>query len=244
MAQRTIIENIHRNTEDWFAVKEAVRGKGVDCPDDTPTAQVAGKIAEIDESNKTQLKALIEKSIEGYSTFVIPYGTTKISAYAFYQFYSLYYVDIPNTITSIGNYAFGSCSSLLNITIPNSTTAIGLYAFSDCGKLESITIPNSVTVIGALAFQNCYKLTNIKLPNNLTKIADGLFSGCGKLASVVIPKKVTKIDYDAFHGCTSLTDIYYTGTQAQWESITGLSDAGIPAGATIHYNYTGDGSEL
>jgi hypothetical protein len=238
MAQHTFMENVHRNTEDWFAVKEAVRSKRVDCSDDTPTADVARKIAEIDESNKTQLKALIEKSIGGYETFVIPYGTTKIADYAFYYFYSVYYVDIPNTVTSIGQHAFAVCQNLRNITIPNSVTAIGTYAFDGCDKLESITIPDSVTAIGATAFENCYQLTNIVLPNNLTRIGDSLFSGCSRLASIVIPKKVTKIGYNAFHGCNSLTDIYYTGTQAQWESITGLSDAGIPAGATIHYEYT------
>jgi len=238
MAQHTFMENVHRNTEDWFAVKEAVRGKSVDCPDDTPTVDVAGKIALIDESNKIQLKKLIERSIEGYATFVIPYGTTKIAEFAFHSFSSLYYVDIPNTVTSIGNRAFEGCQHLLNITIPNSTTAIGLNVFDGCIKLESITIPDSVTVIGRYAFQNCSNLKNITLPNNLKKIAEGLFVYCSKLASVVIPKKVTNIEYNAFNGCTNLTDIYYTGTQAEWEAITGLSDAGIPSGATIHYEYT------
>ena len=41
-----------------------------------------------------------------------------------------------------------------------------------------------------------------------------------------------------FGGATALTDIYYTGTQAQWETITGLSGAGIGAGVTVHYEYT------
>jgi len=240
MAQHTIIENIHRNTEDWFAVKEAVRDKGVDCPDDTPTADVAEKIAEIDESNKTQLKALVERSIGGYETFVIPYGITKMGDYAFYHFYSVYYVDIPNTVTSIGQRAFEGCQNLRNITIPNSVTAIGTNAFDGCYKLESITIPDSVTAIGATAFENCSQLTNIVLPNNLIKIGDALFAGCSRLASIVIPKKVTKIGYNAFYDCRALTDIYYSGTQEQWEAIQGLSGADIPAGTTIHYNYVPD----
>ena len=33
-------------------------------------------------------------------------------------------------------------------------------------------------------------------------------------------------------------NIYYTGTQAEWESISGISGAGFKGTETIHYEYT------
>jgi hypothetical protein len=44
--------------------------------------------------------------------------------------------------------------------------------------------------------------------------------GCFSLRSVKIHSGVTVIDEDAFCSCVMLTDIYYEGTKAQWNSIT------------------------
>ena len=82
----------------------------------------------------------------------------------------------------------------------------------------------------------------ITIPSSLggcpvTRIEDLAFMSCYGLTSVTIPDSVTSIGNYAFSNCRGLTDIYYTGTQAEWEQITIGTDA-IPAGATIHYNYT------
>lgn len=60
----------------------------------------------------------------------------------------------------------------------------------------SITIPDGVTSIGYEAFDNCSRLTSITIPNS-----------------------VTSIGYDAVGFCKSLNDIYFNGTQAQWNAI-------------------------
>lgn len=104
---------------------------------------------------------------------------------------------------------------ITSIDIPSGVTSIGNFAFSNCTSLQSVTIPDSVTSIGVQAFYDCTGLTSVTIGNG-----------------------VTSIGTSAFSGCNALTDIYYTGTQAQWETITGLSSAGIPAGCTVHYEYT------
>jgi len=39
-----------------------------------------------------------------------------------------------------------------------------------------------------------------------------------------------------FAGCSILTDIYYSGTQDEWNMITKANGFSVPTNATIHYN--------
>lgn len=78
--------------------------------------------------------------------------------------------------------------------------------------MENIIIPNSVEVINSYTFYNC---------NNITR--------------VTIPTGVTTIDRKAFCECTNLTDIYYGGTEEQWNKISISSENDELNSATIHY---------
>ena len=64
------------------------------------------------------------------------------------------------------------------------------------------------------------KITSITIPEGVTSIGNRAFSGCTSLTSITIPDSVTSIGDSAFFDCTSLTPINYTGTIAQWNSIT------------------------
>ena len=61
--------------------------------------------------------------------YVIPFGTTAIAAYAFYNATYLWGVVITEAVETIGEHAFDGCSSLATIVIPNSVKSIGDYAF-------------------------------------------------------------------------------------------------------------------
>ena len=105
-------------------------------------------------------------------------NVTSISAYAFYNCYSLVSVTIPTGVTSIGIYAFYYCHSLASVTIPTGVTSIGIYAFYYCYSLASVTIPESVTSIGNSAFDSCYSIASITIPTGVTSISNYAFSGC------------------------------------------------------------------
>jgi len=64
-----------------------------------------------------------------------------------------------------------------------------------------------------------------------------MFSGCSSLKTLVLPSSIVSIKAFAFELCGSLTDIYYTGTEAEWQSIVIESGNGILSSATIHYDY-------
>lgn len=61
------------------------------------------------------------------------------------------------------------------------------------------------------------------------------FISCNSIKELYIPSSVTSIDRYAFHS-TSLTDIYYNGTQADWNNIkTGAYNLALTS-SNIHYN--------
>ena len=76
-------------------------------------------------------------------------------------------------------------------------TSIGNEVFFGCSELTSIEIPSSVTSIGYYAFYDCSGLTGIEIPSSVTSIGDL-----------------------AFWFCSGLKDVYYTGTQEQWNAIS------------------------
>ena len=181
--------------------------------------------------------------IDGYAfeyctsltNITIPNSVTSIGYTAFYNCISLTSITIPNSVTSIGNGAFENCTSLTSITIPDSVTSIGNGTFENCKSLENITIPNSVASIGDSAFIRCTSLTNITIPYGVTSIYGGTFYNCTSLTSVTIPNSVNYIGREAFNYCVNLTDVYYTGTEEEWDKITLRDNNECLTNATIHY---------
>ena len=168
------------------------------------------------------------------TSITIPDSVTSIGDSAFSGCTGLTSITIPDSVTSIGDMAFSYCTSLTSIAIPESVTSIGGSAFYKCTSLTSVTIPNSVTSIGSSAFEYCTSLTSITIPDGVTSIGWYAFYGCTGLTSITIPDSVTSIEDKAFSDCDNLTDIYYSGTESQWNEIS-IGDYAIPSNVTIHY---------
>lgn len=67
----------------------------------------------------------------------------------------------------------------------------------------------------------------------VTGIGARAFANCTQLTSVTIPKSVTSIKEGAFSGCTKLKDVYFAGSKAEWEKISGAGKNSF-GGAAIH----------
>lgn len=117
-------------------------------------------------------------------------------------------------------YSSGSSTTYTEDTIVDGTLYIG----------------TNNTKIAANAYISNKTITSIIIPNTITNIGVAAFYGCTNVTSVTIPVSVTDIYVQAFYNCSSLANVYYSGTQAQWNSITigGSNDA--LTNATIHYN--------
>ena len=172
----------------------------------------------------------------GLTSVKIPDSVTSIKFGAFYDCGNLISVTIGDGVTAIGRYVFSKCYKLTSVTIGNSVTTIGGYAFEKCTSLTSITIPDSVTTIGERAFYNCNSLTSVIIGDGVTTIEESAYYGCTSLTNLSIGKNVLSIGKSAFDKCSSLKEVYYIGTQQQWEKIDiGMNDYSLHK-ATIHYN--------
>ena len=163
-------------------------------------------------------------------------GVTSIGNWAFALNGGLSSVTIPESITEIGSSAFMGCFNLTSISIPKGTTRIGECAFEHCRGLTSITLSEGLTVIGECAFNGCDGLTSIVLPEGIKKIEMGAFLDTS-LSTVTIPASVTEIGARVFESyVNSLTDVYYGGTEAQWNAISIDADNDALKNATIHFS--------
>ena len=179
---------------------------------------------------------------ENLADLTIPDSVTSIGDYAFRSCENLAGVNIPDSVTLIGVYAFYDCTSLTSVTIPDGVTSIGNDVFLGCSRLTSVTIPDSVTSIGDAAFRNCGSLTSVTIPDGVTSIGVGAFYYCNRLTSVTIPDSVTSIGNNAFYECSAMTDVYYAGSQAQWNQIRIGSGNNYLLNAALHCS-GGSGAE-
>ena len=207
-----------------------------------------------------------EDSWSDIKTVVIGAGVTHIGNYAFRSCIGLERVEMPDGLLTIGNHAFAQCYDLTNVEIPDSVHSIDWGAFELCQALSELHIGSGVTSIGSGAFSRCYSLTSVEIPSGLSAIPDSAFSNCSNLASVeipdgitsiggyafyhstsdnqalkniIIPASVTEIGAAVFDGCTELTDIYYTGSEAQWKLVNINRDNEQLFAATLHFEASG-----
>ncbi len=192
----------------------------------------------------------------------IPSGVKSIGDDAFRGCKNLSSVTIGEEVETIGQTVFRACTSLTSITLPASLGEIGSATFMECTEMKSVKFtPGSKQVkLGDNMFTECWNLMSVTLPLNIDRIGEGMFQNCKMLAGVEIPQGAESIGMHAFASCSAFTtviipdsvttigmaafadcplkDIYFTGTEAQWNSIGKLGDtASKVSEAAIHYNY-------
>ncbi len=188
----------------------------------------------MDDINFPSLEAWLEYTDSILSVEIEP-GVTSIGGWAFNRCPNLVSVTIPDGVTSIGGGAFVDCSNLASIDIPDGVTSIGNIVFDRCTNLEHVSLPNGLTELNDYVLRSCSSLTDITIPYGVTTIGYMSLAWCENLSSVTIPNSVSSISVGAFDECTSLSDVYFLGTESQWNAITIKSSNESLTNATIHF---------
>ena len=166
-------------------------------------------------------------------------GTKVIAKLAFDNCNNLATIVIPHTVLNIGDRAFENCTSLAYITIEG-CPQMGYLPFLNTAYSKNVTNWNN----GLLYVDNCLieasaTIVTAKIKTGTVIIAGGVFySPC--LTTITIPESIRYIGPQAFELCLSLNDIYYTGSEMQWNDIIVSIWNETLTNATIHYNYTAE----
>jgi uncharacterized repeat protein (TIGR02543 family) len=86
-------------------------------------------------------------------------------------------------------------------------------------------------------FEAYPNLTNVVVNEGLVRVGDRAFYDCPSLQTVSLPSSVTYIGKWSFYLCSSLADIYFNGTETQWENVEKARDwnNGTPETMKIHW---------
>ncbi len=186
----------------------------------------------------------------------IPSSVKTIGNSAFYNCQNLSTVTVCDGVETIGQNAFRACTSLGAIALPASIGEVGSGAFFQCTKMKgAVFAPGDKQVnlgddifagcnwlmnidrIGAGMFRNCGMLAGVEIPQGAESIGEGAFASCAGLTTLIIPDSVMTIGSSAFSACP-LKDIYFTGTEEQWNNIGKQGDTGsVVLNVALHYNY-------
>ena len=164
----------------------------------------------------------------------IPDGITTIGYGAFDNCSALKSITLPASVTKINSAPFYYCTSLTNITVAEAnkkycSDSEGVLYNKEkteliqypCGKADvDFALPFTITTINLGAFAGASKIKNIIISESVTEIDSMAFYECSALKVVTLPKNISMIGEKAFSGCDSLSEVYFTGTQEIWNSVS------------------------
>ena len=164
---------------------------------------------------------------------------------------------LPESLRTIGSNAFEFDCGITSLTITNSAVNPEDYSiyFRD---LKSLTMPGELlcdaapqpevlTLTGTKVRQPEYygfygrNAKRVVISEGITEIEQQAFVTCSNIKQVVLPRTLKTVGVEAFRDCSGLTDVYYSGSKAEWKKIKIGSRNEELNGATIHYNSSSEG---
>ena len=190
---------------------------------------------------------------ESLETVMLPESVERVEAYAFYRCTNLSNLGLGN-VQFLGHCSFGDCINLKEVVIPNTLTKAetahhtesGTIILNDAGFEEYYCSPFYDNY-----YENEYCLQSIEFEDGL-EVIPSYICAYTNVKTATIPTSVKIVDEHAFSKCC-LNDVYYSGTQENWNKIEIRTDNGnlgtvlklplsisfsVPSTTTINYGDT------
>nr|MCR5776603.1 leucine-rich repeat domain-containing protein [Lachnospiraceae bacterium] len=173
---------------------------------------------------RSRLTVISENAFMGaaaLSEIELPDSVTIIGSGAFRGYKvvgTLKSIRLPKHLRVIEGSAFEYQTSLTNVEFNHELEKMGWGAFA-CTGLTDVRVPNCVTDM-RLSFQNNDGIESFVYPNKTTQLLQE-FTGCRNLKRIYIPKTVEEVYFSSFdaHDVPSLTDVYYQGSEEEFNKI-------------------------
>ena len=170
---------------------------------------------------------------EQITGIVVESGITRIGSTAFANCFNAEYAELPEGLTVMDSLVFRDCTGLKRVSLPDSLESV--LGFGNCSSLTEINIPKHAKEIQYFAFENCTSLKEIVVSEEVKNINGFAFRGCEGLETITLPAGLEFIDMQVFSGCTSLKDVYFTGTEEEWQNVR-IGEGNEPLlNATLHF---------
>ena len=182
-------------------------------------------------------------------------GLTNIPDYLFYSAKLYCDIVIPEGVTHIGKraLAFDTINTGASLTLPSTLKTIEEKAFStsmrNLGNLyfngsiaEWCNIKADTYDAAPLLYATSCKFyingneelpSVLKVPEGVTYVSKYAFANRTNITDIYLPLSIQTIDSGAIKGCSSLANIYYAGTEEQWNSVL-IGDSNTTS-ATPHF---------
>ena len=178
----------------------------------------------------------------GLSEIIIPDSVQSIGRCAFLSCDNLRYIEIPGSVKTIGDNAFEECYGLRYVSIEEGVEKIGDFAFSRC-SVRNIIIPDSVTDLG-LAFYACDSLESVTIGNGVDTIKsvyddmEGIYGtfNCPYLTEIKLGRNIKTIEEDAFTGLRNFPEVYFAGSEEEWQAVSVHNSNDMLLRGNMHYN--------
>lgn len=146
---------------------------------------------------------------------------TGIGERAFYYCNGITSVMIDDNIKYIGPSAFAFCGALSEVILPDTIQEIPDEAFYMCFNLSKVNLSKTnIRRIGLRAFGYCEFIQTITLPETLETVAEEAFNWCSSIENLIIGRNLQEIALSAFGKCYAIRNVYYTGTQEEFQAVS------------------------
>lgn len=176
----------------------------------------------------------------------IPDSITSLKNCCFKGCVNLKRVTGMKNLTSISDLVFYNCGQLSDIPTLKNLKSVGAGAFAKTTalldfKLDSnITSVNTFFSIGGIGTGTVYPfeesgVTKVIVSNNVTKLPAKLFYSSANINQVHLNNTVVQIGESTFNKCSGITDVYFYGTEEEWNAIAIKKNNDNLINAVIHF---------